>query len=467
MSAYTSPITSYAPLAAAPRRSIVRGEVLMPADPGWDSARRAWNLTADQRPAAVVRPIDAADVASAVRWAREAGLRVAAQGTGHGACPLGSLEDTVLLKTDCLREIRIDVDARTARVGAGVRWGEVARAAGAHGLAGLAGSSATVGVVGYTLGGGLGWLGRKHGLACNSVMAIELVTADGEALRVDHRHDPALFWALRGGGGNFGVVTAMEFALYPVAEVFAGSVFWPAEEAAAVLEHYRAWTVGLPDEMTSVVRLLQLPPIPTLPEPLCGRQLVSVEACWSGDLAEGARLLAPLRTLGTPVVDTFGPLPASRLDLVHGDPVDPVPGRGHHLLLSDVTPETVAALLAAAGPAARTSLVSVELRHLGGALRRALPSHGAVAALDASFVMFAVGAVMEPRLRPVIEGDLDRVGAALAPWATGATYLNFAERGGRVSRAFTPAAYDRLRQVKRQYDPANVLQANHEIAPGE
>jgi FAD/FMN-containing dehydrogenase len=459
--------TAYTPSVAAPRRTGVRGEVLTAADPGWETARLAWNLTADQRPAAVIRPVDAADVASAVRWAREAGLRVAAQGTGHGACALGSLQDTALLKTDRLRGIQIDTDARTARVEAGVRWGEVAREAGAHGLAGLAGSSATVGVVGYTLGGGLGWLGRKHGLACNSVTAIEVVTADGEALRADHRHEPELFWALRGGGGSFGVVTALEFALYPVAEVFAGSVFWPAEDAAAVLEHYRAWTADLPDEMTSIVRLLQLPPIPTLPEPLRGRQLVSVEACWSGDLAEGARLLAPLRGLGTPVIDTFGPLPASRLDLVHGDPVDPVPGRGRHLLLESVTSDTIAAVLAAAGPAAGTSLVSVELRHLGGALRRARSSHGALAALDASFVMFAVGAVMQPRLRPVIEGDLDRVERALTPWATDATYLNFAERAGAVSRAFTASAYDRLQRVKREYDPTNVLQANHEIPPRE
>ena len=229
--------------------------------------RQAWNLAADQRPALVAFPESADDVVAIVELRPPHGLRVVPQGTGHNATPLGSLEDMVLLqhRRGCAASI-IDADGRRARVAAGTLWLEVTAPASEHGLAPLAGSSPDVGVVGYSLGGGVGWLGRKHGLAANSVLAIELVTADGRLRRVDADHDPDLFWALRGGGGSFGVVTAMEIALYPLPELYAGAMFWPWERSAEVMHAWREWTRTAPDEVTSSARIMQMPPIPEVPE---------------------------------------------------------------------------------------------------------------------------------------------------------------------------------------------------------
>src|SRR5215470_8560384 len=237
--------------------------IAMPGDPGWDDARRAWNLAVDQHPAAVAQPRSARDVADAVRFARRYGLRVAAQGTGHNAAPLGLLADTVLVKTDHMRQVSIDPVARIARAGAGAVWLEVVEAAAGHGLAALAGSSPDVGVVGYTIGGGLSWLGRAYGLSANNVEAVELVTADGRLVRADAGAETDLFWALRGGGGSFGVVTAIELRLFPIAEVYAGLLWWPAEAARPVLQAWRALTQsGVPDEFTTFFRFLRFPPLP-------------------------------------------------------------------------------------------------------------------------------------------------------------------------------------------------------------
>jgi FAD/FMN-containing dehydrogenase len=213
--------------------------ILTCADPGWDDARQAWNLAVDQRPAAVAVPESAQDVVDAVRFARERGLRVAAQGTGHNAGPLGDLADTVLIKTHAMRGLVIDPAARIARAEAGVIWQQVTDAAAEHGLAGLAGSSPDVGVVGYTLGGGMSWLGRTYGLSANNVEAFELVTADGRLVRADAEHEPDLFWALRGGGGSFAVVTAVELRLFPVTEAYAGLLWYPVEQASEVLHAWR------------------------------------------------------------------------------------------------------------------------------------------------------------------------------------------------------------------------------------
>src|SRR5207244_1322080 len=263
-------------------RARLAGDVVTPADEAWDEARQAWNLAVDQRPVAVVLAESAADVAATIETARAAGLRVAPQGTGHNATPLGDLGDTVLLKTSRMRRVEIDAETQTARVEAGVRWREVVEAAAEHGLAALAGSSPDVGVVGYTLGGGLSWLGRKYGIGANSVTAVELVTADGRLVRADSENEPDLFWALRGGGGSFGVVTALEFRLYPLAQVYAGWLFFPIERAEEVLYTWR-WTLdSMPDEMTLVARFLRLPPIPDIPEPLRGRSFVVVEGIYAG-----------------------------------------------------------------------------------------------------------------------------------------------------------------------------------------
>src|SRR6185312_9103548 len=271
--------------------------LVFPGRAGWDEARRAWNLAVDQRPAAVALPETVDDVVAAVDHARAAGLRVAVQGTGHGA---GStpLDGALLINM--------------ARMTGGTLWRDVVDAAVGHGLTALHGSAGDVGVVGYSLGGGIGWLARKHGLSASSVLSAEVVTADGEVVLADPDTNEDLFWALRGGGGSFGVVTEVEIALYPVTDAFAGWLVWPAERTVEVLDRWADWTTDVPDEVTSVGRLLQMPPIPEIPEPLRGRQLVVVEAVFMGDERKGRELLRPLLDL-EPELDTFATVPARDL----------------------------------------------------------------------------------------------------------------------------------------------------------
>jgi FAD/FMN-containing dehydrogenase len=442
-----------------PLRSVLQGDVVTPQDGAWDEARQAWNLTVDQRPVAVVLPESAEDVRDTVRFAYEVGLRVAPQGTGHGAAALGDLGDTILLKTERLRGVEIDAEARTARVAAGTIWIEVVEAAAEHGLAALAGSSPDVGVVGYTLGGGLSWLARKHGIGANQVTAVELVTADGRLVRADAETNADLFWAVRGGGGNFGVVTALEFNLFPITEVYAGILWFPIDRAAEILNEWRAWTDGQPEEMTSVGRLLQFPPIPEIPEPVRGQSFVVVQAIFLGDEAEGAALLAPLRALG-PVLDTVTTTPIAELGRLHMDPEGPAPGAGDGGMLADVDTELVDTLvdLTVGSP-----LLSVEIRHLGGAVARPRPEHGAVSHFEAPFLLYAVGIAPTPEAKEIVEGVTAVLRDALAPWEADHTYLNFAEtrRGG--ASLFGGDAYARLQRVKAEVDPQDVIRSNHPL----
>jgi FAD/FMN-containing dehydrogenase len=442
-------------------RQRIEGEAIGPEDSAWDAERQAFNLTVDQRPALIAIPAGPEDVASVVGFARDAGLRVAPQRTGHNAGPLGSLGRTVLLKTTRLDKVAIDAEARRAKVGAGARWEDVVPAASELGLAALHGSTPDVSVAGYTLGGGMGWYARKHGLATNHVIAIELVNAAGELIVVDAEHEPDLFWALRGGGGNFGVVTALEFELLPVAELYAGVLFFPFERAAEVLHAWHEWTATAPDEVTSVGRMLQFPPLEEIPEPVRGKSFVVVEAAYLGSEAEGVELLAPLRDLG-PELDTFGMVPPVALSEMHMDPREPMPYVSEHGLLGELPESAIDDLILATGPGAGSSLVSVELRHTGGALARSGADHGALATLPGSFAMFAVGIAADPGTTAKSEADLARVVAATRPYQAG-HYLNFVERTSAAESFFDPAVAERLRAAKDAYDPERLFQANHEI----
>jgi hypothetical protein len=446
-------------------RERLQGAYVTPEDPSWDEARLAWNLAVDQRPAAVAIPESAADIAEVVRFARANGLRVAGQSTGHSANPLAhGLEHTVLVKTHNMRDVDVDPDARVARAGAGALWMDVTGAATAHGLAPLAGSSPDVGVAGYSLGGGISWLARRYGLAANSVVAVELVNHEGELIRADADENSDLFWALRGGGGSFGVVTAIEMALYPVKELYAGWLIFPMERAEQVLKAWREWVATVPDEVTSIGRLLQVPPLPDIPEPLRGRRLVVVEAAMIIGEQEASEMLAPLRALA-PEMDTFATVPAAELQTLHMDPPNPVPGMGDHMLMSDLTPDAIDKIVAAAGADSTSPLLSVEFRHLGGALGRAEAGNGATAAIDAAYAMFAVGLAIDAVMTAAVAAYLPVVKEALAPWDSGREYLNFAEHRTDVRRLWPAATYDRLRQIKAQHDPADMFRSNHPVPP--
>jgi FAD/FMN-containing dehydrogenase len=441
-------------------RAQVGGDVHIPGEPGYEAERTGFNLTVDQRPAAIVVPRHAKEVAATMRFAAAEGLRVAPQRTGHNAAPMGPLEDSILLKTTAMDRVSIDAPARRARVGAGARWEDVVPAASELGLAALHGSTPDVSIAGYSLGGGMGWYARKHGLAANRVRAIEVVTADGEIHCATPDTDPELFWALRGGGGNFGVVTALEFDLLPIESVFAGVLFFPFERASEVLHAWHEWTARVPDEVTSVGRLLQFPPLPEVPEPVRGKSFAVVEAVFICGQEEAEMLLEPLRQLG-PEIDTFMPMPPAGIAELHMDPRDPMPYDTTHALLGELPGEAIDALVAAAGPGSGSALVSVELRHTGGALGREAEGAGAIATLPGEFAMFGVGPLM-PGLEAKIEDDLGRVEAALRPYEAG-HYLNFVERRTDGASFFPPAVAARLETARDTYDPDRLMQANHEI----
>jgi hypothetical protein len=443
-------------------RSRMEGTVVAPGDATWDEARAAWNLAVDQRPALVAVPASAADVVAIVGFARERGLRVAPQGTGHNAAAIASLDATILVKTSALRSVEIDAPGRRARVGAGVLWAEVTGPASEHGLAPLAGSSPDVGVVGYTLGGGLSWLSRRHGLAANSVLAIEIVTADGRLVRTDRDNEPDLFWALRGGGGSFGVVTAIEFVLYPAPQVYGGAMLWPWERATEVLKRYVEWCRTAPDAISTSARLLQVPPLPDIPEGLRGRAFVAIDGAYLGDEAAAAEVLAPLRAL-EPEIDMFAAIPAAALSHIHMDPEHPVPGHGDGMVLDELTPAAIEALVAVAGPGSGSPLLSVELRQLGGAIGVPPAEHGALAKIGGAFALFAVGMAMTPEMGAAVEAHVGAVIAAMDPWDAGRRYLNFTERPADAGAFFPEGTLRRLQAVKRAHDPGDVFCSNHPV----
>ncbi|MEU3854439.1 nuclear transport factor 2 family protein [Streptomyces sp. NPDC029554] len=445
----------------------ITGPVLGPEDEGFAAECAPFNLAVSHRPRVVVGAATDADVQVAVRFAAQRRLPVAVMATGHQATL--PADDAVLITTHRMAQVSIDPTSRTARVTAGARWQQVMDAATPFGLAPLNGSSPLVGVIGYTLGGGLSpTMGRAHGWAADHVTSLEVVTADGELRLVDATSDPDLFWALRGGKSNFGVVTAMEFALFPVDELWAGGLFFDGDDAAAVLHAYAQVTSEAPDELSSSIALLRLPALPGVPDFLAGRFAVHVRISCLGPAAEAARLVAPLRAAAPVLVDTLGPMPYASFAQIHNDPTDPAPFMERTAMLRSLSAEAVEELLAAAGPTADCPLHFVELRHLGGALAR--PADNAVGHRDAQFALWVVGVGAPDAFAPMnayADGLLQR----MRPWSTGGRYLNFMAAQdiavSDVSAAYEEGDYRRLRSIKRRFDPHNLFRLNHNIPPEE
>jgi FAD/FMN-containing dehydrogenase len=444
---------------------VLNGAVVLPNDPRYDEARSSFNLLVDQRPAAVAFPSDARDVADAVTYAQRRGLRVAPQATGHNQAALGAMEELLLVNVSRLQDVHVDPAARIVRVGAGVKWDRVAPRLSAHGLAGLHGSSPDVGIAGYSLGGGMGWLARKYGLQTNAVTAFELVTADGELTRVDAEHEPELFWALRGGGGNYGIVTAIEFGVVELDKLYAGALFFPVERAPEVLHTWNVVRHAFPDELMSWASLLHFPPIPDVPAFARGRSYAVVMAAFLGTEAEGASLLRPLRELGAER-DTFAMVPPVVLCDLAMDPLDPVPFQSTSALLEELPAKGIDALLAAAGPeSGRGPTVSMlQLRQMGGALSRVEPGAGARATLPGDISLFSLGAIFDEPMREAVGAALADVDAAVNQYRVG-YYPNFVEEPSDASTFFDSETWARLRAAKADYDPADMFVGNHHIPP--
>ncbi len=435
------------------------GDIVLPADATWDTARQAWNLAVGQHPVAVVYPESADDVVATVRFAAQHGLRIAFNAGGHNTGPIDWTRDTLLLKTERMRGIEIDPERRRARVEAGVLSKPLAIAAGEHGLAYLAGTSPDVGVLGYALGGGMSWMVRSHGLACNTIVAADVVTADGRPVRIDRDSEPELFWALRGGSGNVAAVTALELELFPVAEIYAGAMLWPIERATEILNAWRNWIETAPDACESFGRMLQLPDVPFLPDEVRGRSFVLIELAFIGSAADGAALAQPLRDL-EPEIDSVALMPPSELSVVNMDPELPLPYYGEGILLTDLP---AAAIDRMVETFVGSALLHVEVRHLGGAAAARSPDHGLLDAIDQPFLAFTFGLAPDPESMLAVDGHVRRLLGALGPWDSGRRYLNFAESRMDPRSIFPTETYERFERVKARYDPTGMFRANHAI----
>ncbi|WP_332661862.1 FAD-binding oxidoreductase [Aeromicrobium sp.] len=458
-----SPATTH-PDAVAQLRADVIGPVLVAGDDGMAAETATFNLAAVHDPAIAVGATCAEDVQAAVRWAVAHGLHVAVQATGHGPVA-GVGRSTVLITTSRMRAVSIDPSRGVARVEAGTRWGDVIGAAALHGLAPVCGSSSQVGVVGFTLGGGIGPFARERGFGADQVTYVEMVTADGELTRVDADNRPDLFWAVRGGKGNFGIVTEMEFRLAPVSSLYGAAVFYAAESASEVLHAYRSWCAGLPEPTTTSIAFLRLPPLDTLPEPLRGQFVVHLRFAHNGPDEEGERLLAPMLEIGT-LLHQAGTMPSSQFDAIHQDPTDPLPVWERGGLLSDLTAETVDAIVRTAGPDVDIPLFMVEVRQLGGALARQPEAPNAVAGRDGAFSVLLLGPGV-PGIEEAAIAAGDDIHAALSPWLTGTSLLNFlgdSTTPEQVARAWKPEVHQRLLAIKHEVDPDNVFRMGHALS---
>ncbi|MFG1791809.1 FAD-binding oxidoreductase [Nocardia sp. NPDC049149] len=428
-------------------RSALPGRVLLPGDEGFDGAARPWSLAVTQPVAAVVQAADADDVAAVVRYAARAGVPVVAQPTGHGAS--GGIDNAILLRTKGLGGVSIDAERRIAKVGAGAQWGQVQAAASAHGLTGLAGSNPVVGVTGYTLGGGHGWFSRKYGWASDAVRAFEIVDATGGQARVTAENDPELFWALRGGGGDFAVVTALEFELFPAPEFYGGRMMWPAGKTRAVFEAFQEITAAAPDELSVWFHRFQFPDAPPM---------VAMDVAYLGAADAGRALVAGLDAIGDVIVDKRGVLPVSAVGDITAEPTDPSASISRGELLTDLGDAVVKTLV----DEQISPLVDIQIRHLGGALAQADPAAGARGPVAEPYLLYTLGLAL-PHLVDAIHARNAEIVDAIGGHISGLKPYTFLTPAESAAAAFDEAVLARLRALKQARDPQSTIRANYPV----
>ncbi|HLS15800.1 MAG TPA: FAD-binding oxidoreductase [Beutenbergiaceae bacterium] len=453
-------------IGASARASGRREDWLYPGDPGYAEAVAGFNTTVTRRPEAVVCARDSRDVQQAVRYAGRHDLPVCVMATGHQASV--SFEGGILVSTATMDRVRVDRRSASVRVGPGARWGAIARAAAPHGLAGLAGSSASVGAVGYTLGGGLSpTFGRLHGYAADHVSQLEIVTADGELRVCTPEHEEDLFWAARGGKGNFGIVTSLHLGLFDIRTLYAGAIMYPAEAAGEVLPAWRDWAADAPESVTTSAAFVQLPP--DAPESVRGQLVVSVRVSFVGDAAEGARLVAPLRAAGPVLEDTVARIPVTDWESIHNDPEGPIPAYDRTSLLGELPDEAIEQMIDLAGAGSDSPMTLVEVRQLGGALEREPEVPSSVGHRDPAFTFFTIGLAPPEQVEDVRSYGAHLI-EAMQPWSTGGAYVNFMSSDeadpADVRRAYAPEVYERLVSVKSDVDSRNMFRLTHNIPPG-
>jgi FAD/FMN-containing dehydrogenase len=448
-------------------REAVRGEIVTSADEGYAEACRVWNGEHDgRRPVLVARCAGAADVIAALGFARSNGLAIAVRGGAHSVAGFSTNDGGVVIDLSPMNGVRVDPSARRATVGAGAVWADVDHETQAHGLATTGGLVSTTGVAGFTLGGGIGWMMRKHGLACDNLVAADVVTADGRLIRATETDNPDLFWGLRGGGGNFGIVTQFEFDLHPLGPViYAGPVFYPAQAAHDLLRVFREWAVDAPDEITALVNLTTAPPLPVIPEQWHGKKVAALIAASTGPINEGDALVRNLRNVAEPIADLLGPMPYNVIQTL----IDPLWAKGIHSYfkatnLTRLDDELIGRLcdlqLAAPGPQCE-----IHVHQMGGAVERVAESETAFAERSMPFVLNAVTGWHTPEAGPAHQEWAREVIAAASEASTGRAYVNFLGDADSARTAYGEETYARLVSLKNDYDPTNVFRLNQNIEP--
>jgi FAD/FMN-containing dehydrogenase len=447
----------------------LRGHIIRPGDDDYDDARALWNAMHDRHPALIVRCAGTADVVAALRFARSQSLEIAVRGGGHSIAGFSGVDGGIVIDLSEMRGVRVDPVARRAVVQGGCVWRDVDVETQLHGLATTGGLISTTGVAGFTLGGGIGWLMRRYGLACDNLVAAEVVTADGEVVRASGEENPELLWALRGGGGNFGVVTTFEFALHQVGPMIAGgAVFYPGDAAEAVLRGWREWLPSAPDELTTVVNLTTAPPAPFIPEAWHGQRVVAIVGAFSGSVDDGIATIAPLRKFAEPVADLFGPLPYTAMQTLI-DALHPAGDgnyfKSHHM--TDLPDDAIDALVR--GHQAVTSPQNeIHVHDLRGSVAWQPTGGSAFPHREAPYVLNVISKWPGGGAGPQHVDWARDVVASLEPYGDGTAYVNFlgdAEDGGRLRDAYGAETYERLAAVKQRFDPDNVFHLNQNIAP--
>jgi FAD/FMN-containing dehydrogenase len=461
---------THAPLAAgsiAELAQALRGELITPGDAGYDDARTIWNAAHDRRPALIVRCAGVADVMRAVEFARSEELLVSVRAGSHSIPGFSTNDGGIVIDLGPMKGIRVDPEAGTAVAQTGLTWAQMDHETQAFGLATTGGLVSTTGIAGFTLGGGVGWLMRKHGLAADNLIGADVVTADGRLVHTSADENPELLWGLRGGGGNFGIATSLEYQLHRVGPtVTAGVVFYPGERAAEILRFYREWVDEAPDELTTLANLLTAPPAPFLPEEWHGKKLIALIGMHCGSLEEGERAVQPLKDLGDPVADLMGPLPYVAMQSL----IDPLWGPGAHSYMK-------AGFMGGLDDAAIDTLIryhqgsvspksEIHVHHMGGAVARVPASATAFGDRSAPFLLNVIASTFTADGYDATVAWAQELNASIAPSLTGGSYINFlsAEGDARVRAAYG-SNYDRLVALKDEYDPTNLFRLNQNIAP--
>jgi len=448
-------------------RESILGEVVTPADSRYDETRAVWNAMIDKRPALIIRCAGVADVIAAVQFARSQELEIADRGGGHSLPGFSMSDGGIVIDLSAMKGIRVDPDAERVVAQGGVTWRELDHETQAFGLALTGGLISTTGIAGFTLGGGIGWLMRKYGLTCDNLEAADLVTADGRLVRASEHENPDLYWGLRGGGGNFGIVTSFEFRLHRVGPtVLAGPIFFPGEQATQILRGYREYTADLPDEMTTLVNLTTAPPAPFLPAEVHGKKVVAIIGVYAGPPDEGRRIAEPLRHLGTPITDLNGPMPYTMMQSLLDGLFSP--GARNYFkagYLAGLSDEAIDTLVRFHGTSISPSS-EIHIQHLGGAVARVPDSATAFGGRGAPYLMNVVARWTDPDTDDAQIAWARELYAAAEPFTTGGTYVNFLSEGDdRVAAAYGPDKLERLARLKEVWDPTNAFRLNQNVTP--